>query len=375
MKRKVGIIVLVIISIMLIGGIAYNVYARYMLSKRVSISLNTSDYYFEVEPEQTEITTFPTTLNIKVKNYKNNNFTDSDLNYTLQATGNDFVDIQVSENKGTLKGGSKQEKTFTVTIDKKDNIDYFLDNINLKFNITTPYTDSKEISLQTKSTSKDNSMLVDFSGNSNNGEIYSATVNNGELILDGIDDIVKCGMANYDFKDSITMIIRTKFISFPNVTTEFFGNWEGGGGGFGYNTTREDGQKFYAGFYGDENKKYNYTYYGIEEQDLTEKFNTFIITYNGNIEKLYINGKLVDSIEMTEKIGISPTIILIGANPNLSVATSNRATNYANMNIKNAMIFDRAITDEEAEQYSQEDYTIDNKEGLLLWYDVEKQYN
>ena len=159
------------------------------------------------------------------------------------------------------------------------------------------------------------------------------------------------------------------------MTTEFFGNWEGGGGGFGYNTTREDGQKFYAGFYGDENKKYNYTYYGIEEQDLTEKFNTFIITYNGNIEKLYINGKLVDSIEMTEKIGISPTIILIGANPNLSVATSNRAANYANMNIKNAMIFDRAITDEEAEQYSQEDYTIDNKEGLLLWYDVEKQYN
>lgn len=374
MKRKVGIIVLVIISIMLIGGIAYNVYARYMLSKRVSISLNTSDYYFKVEPEQTEITTFPTTLNITVKNYENNNFTDSDLNYTLQATGNDFVDIQVSENKGILQGGSKQEKTFTVTIDKKDNVDYFLDNIDLKFNITNPYTDTKEISLQIKSTSKDNSMLVDFSGNGNNGEIYSATVNNGELILDGIDDIVKCGLANYDFKDSITMIIKTKFISFPNKSTAFFGNWEGAGGGFGYNPMAS-GKQLYAGFFGDVSNRYNDIGCNVEEKVLTENFNTFIITYDGKNEKLYLNGENIANMNLTDNIVPSPTIIAIGANPNVSAETTNKGANYANMNIKNAMIFDRAITDEEAQQYSQEDYTIDNKEGLLLWYDVEKQYN
>ena len=368
MKKKVGIIVLVIISIMLIGGIAYNVYARYMLSKRVSISINTSDYYFEIEPEQTEITTFPTTLNVKIKNYENNYFTDSNLNYTLQATGNDFVDIQVSENKGTLKGGSKQEKTFTVTIDKKDNVDYLVDDIQLKFNIINPYTDTKNIIVKTKNTSDD--VLVDLSGNGNHGIVNGSKVDDEKITLDGVDDYIDCGLANYDFGDSITMVINAKFesINENNSIAEFFGNWEAAGGEIGYNMNTK---LLYGTLYINERNAYCQVVYNVEDISfLTEQYNTFILTYDGKVEKLYINGKEVDSIALEGNIKPSKVDMAIGTN---LASTGPNLKKMTNLSVKNAMIFDRAITEEEVKQYSQDTFEVENKESLLFWYNLKEQ--
>ena len=151
MKKKIGIILSIIIAIMLIGGIAYNVYARYVLSKRVSISFDAADYYFDIEVDKTEMTSLPATINVIVKNYEGDNFTDTDLQYAL-STNNDKLDIRVDENEGTLTGGSKQEKSFTVTIEPKEEKSYGWINeiLNINFNVKTPYTDNKQVAIKVR---------------------------------------------------------------------------------------------------------------------------------------------------------------------------------------------------------------------------------
>ena len=140
MKKKIGIILSIIIAIMLIGGIVYNVYARYVLSKRVSISFDTADYYFDVEVDRTQITSFPATINVSVKNYEGENFTDTDLQYNI--TVNEGYTIQINDEKieRNLQGNKKNEDSFVITINKNEN--YNTQLINLQFNVKKPYTDN-----------------------------------------------------------------------------------------------------------------------------------------------------------------------------------------------------------------------------------------
>ena len=57
------------------------------------------------------------------------------------------------------------------------------------------------------------------------------------LSFDGVDDNVEVGYKNREFSDGITFEIVVKINEIK--TTEFFGNWEGAGGGLGYNSSGE----------------------------------------------------------------------------------------------------------------------------------------
>ena len=142
-KTKIIFSIFTLIIIYFILCMFSKVEARYVKTASVDIDYNTSDYYFDIEVDKTEITSLPATINVTVRNYEGENFTDTDLQYTLSAS-NSNLNISIAENtEGILKGGSKQEKNFTINIDTKTN--YANEILKLQFNILKPYTITEEI--------------------------------------------------------------------------------------------------------------------------------------------------------------------------------------------------------------------------------------
>ena len=61
------------------------------------------------------------------------------------------------------------------------------------------------------------------------GKVNGATLNNdGYVSFDGVDDYIDLGLTNYDFGNSITMVIKVKFNEL-NKEQAFFGNFENSG--------------------------------------------------------------------------------------------------------------------------------------------------
>ena len=142
-KTKIIFSIFTLIIIYFILCMFSKVEARYVKTASVDIDYNTSDYYFDIEVDKTEITSLPATINVTVRNYEGENFTDTDLQYTLSAS-NSNLNISIAENtEGILKGGSKQEKNFIINIDTKTN--YANETLKLQFNISKPYTTTEEI--------------------------------------------------------------------------------------------------------------------------------------------------------------------------------------------------------------------------------------
>lgn len=189
--------------------------------------------------------------------------------------------------------------------------------------------------------------LLDLSGNDNNGVLNTFESNSGwqtnELLLDGVDDYVNLGLENYNFGQNITFEALIKINELKTTNNQdFFGNWEVAGGGLYFNTSSKLGFYMY-----------------IEElstgKSITAPANinnwyTVVGTYDGSIMKLYINGELKNSLEVTGTIKKSSVNIALGANAN-----TNSYSNYSNISVKRAMIYNRALTQEEIQQ----NYEID----------------
>ena len=140
-KTKIFFSIFAVIIIYFVISLFSKVEAKYVLQEGIDINYNTSDYYFNIETDKTEITSFPATINVTVKNNDGTNFTDTDLKYTIGTNNDNYTVIANGGNTKTLKGGSNQEETFEVTIDKK--VDDISDSLQLVFNIETPYSDYK----------------------------------------------------------------------------------------------------------------------------------------------------------------------------------------------------------------------------------------
>ena len=184
-------------------------------------------------------------------------------------------------------------------------------------------------------------ILKDKSGNNNDGTLYNfnntsqSGFNNGELILDGVDDYVNIGLANYDFKNSISYVIYVK-INELNRHQIIFGNWEVSnivGGGIYLNTTN-------ALIFDVCNKAlYNGN---ISNTVMKNNYYIFIATYNGEESKLFINGTLENTKKVSNGIPTSTNNILMG-----SYIVGDTHTSFANIGVKEAMIYDRALSEEE----------------------------
>ena len=148
-KTKIIFSIFTLIIIYFILSMFSKVEARYVKTASVDIDYNTSDYYFDIEVDKTEITSLPATINVTVKNYEGDSYTDNDLQYSL-SINNPYLDIEISEDNGILKGGSKKEQNLQITIFKKQEYNHLLQTLNLQFYINKPYTDKKDVPIYIK---------------------------------------------------------------------------------------------------------------------------------------------------------------------------------------------------------------------------------
>ena len=211
-----------------------------------------------------------------------------------------------------------------------------------------------------------NSFVEDLSGNGNNGTTHNIVSWNKEGITTSDDNkkgYVNMGLANYDFGNTLSYVVRVKFNKNDNLQDnnlqEFMGNWESGGGGF----TLRNGKITFKQYALD---NYISTNYNGNTNIEINKWYTIIGTCDGTSIKLYINGEEEASTIFTGKIKQSPVFIALGINPyiNMDAITSG----YTYTTFSDALIFDRALTKEEIKKDYANKINLTNKENLLLWY-------
>ncbi len=211
----------------------------------------------------------------------------------------------------------------------------------------------------------DHSKVLDLSMNNNDGTIKNSTYLNGNVNIKGEDsEYVNCGMENYNFGNSITMFIRTKLNKFNGDNNEFFGNWEGAGGGISFDNKNKE---IYAGFKL-EGQNYIYVRHKISDASvLTSQYNNYVVTYDGVNIKLYFNGEEVASTSASGNIIPSSVPIIAGGN----MSTSGNLSLTANLDISDILVFDRAISADEVKNYSENIDNVTNKNELLLQYNFD----
>ncbi len=203
-----------------------------------------------------------------------------------------------------------------------------------------------------------NSVILDdqYDTLNNQGDVYGATKENGYVSFDGVDDYIDLGLENYEFTEGLTYstIFSLNSIN-SNGNSNILGNWDAAGGGIFVRSTGELSINFYM----------NGAYQRIESSYILEvaKEYTVVVVINNETINLYLNGKLINNLAISYESIISPRPILIGANP----AASGNHSDFADMNIKNVQIYDRAISEEEVSLVSEG--KVANSEGLLRYVD------
>lgn len=183
--------------------------------------------------------------------------------------------------------------------------------------------------------------LKDKSGNTHDGTLYNfdntstSGYNNDELILDGINDYVDIGLKNYNFQNGISYVIHLKINNIGKHQI-IFGNWGNNITGGGIYLSQHNVLTF------DLCNGELYNGLGSNIAIANQQHYTFISTYDGQETKLYINGNLENTKNITNGMPTSSNSILIG-----SYIVSEKYTSFADMSIWEAMIYDRALTQDE----------------------------
>ncbi len=195
----------------------------------------------------------------------------------------------------------------------------------------------------------------------NSGDVHGATKNDGYVSFDGVDDYIDLGLENYDFGNEVTIAIT---FSVNKVNSENYsrliGNWEAAGVGLHVLSNQKVRIDVHNGT--------EYVYVDSKNTINLGENNTVIGSYDGQTIKLYLNGVLVASLNSSFAIAPSNKPFFLGANPNNSTHTD-----YANVNISEALIYNRALSEEEISTLSAG--TISNSQGLLTFIDfADKKY-
>lgn len=188
--------------------------------------------------------------------------------------------------------------------------------------------------------------LKDKSGNNNDGILNNfdntsaSGYNDGKLSFDGINDYVNIGLANYDFNNSQTYVVYISLHSYTVggglINPVFMTNTEGSGMEIGVfnesHKARLGGHNGSTYIYSTTNKIINLdTYY------------TLIGTFDGTSLKLYVDGSL-EGTGTTNIVTNSKAPLVLGGDPNIDNTALSQFTNFS---LKEAMLYDRALTEEE----------------------------
>ena len=150
--------------------------------------------------------------------------------------------------------------------------------------------------------------------------------------------------------------VQIMFNSAADKSEEFFGNTEAGSFGLYL-----DNDKIKLLLYIDGNS--GYTTLASTSTIELHKLYTITCTYDGETIKLYINGVLETEYTISGNIKISEVPIYLGANPQLG----NTGMEFSDSNIKKAVIFDRALSEDEIKQNFVNDIKIYNDNELLSY--------
>lgn len=214
-----------------------------------------------------------------------------------------------------------------------------------------------------------NNIVKDLSGNNNNGTLKSRKTNSdGTITLNGSNSYIDCGLTNYNFEKTISVILRAKFNVIDQTKKDFFGNWEGAGGGF--IITNNHKLRF------DLNNGSGYTDFISDYALSANKWYTMVATSNGTVIKMYLNGKELSAsnynnqyeVPYTANIPVSVVPFIIGGNANKNGNNIEVSTYDNNITISDALIFDRALTKQEVENDYSNTISPSNRENLLLYY-------
>ena len=195
-------------------------------------------------------------------------------------------------------------------------------------------------------------------------KVSGATKQDGYVSLDGVDDHIGLGLANYDFGSQLTIAVSVTFYQNSKTLQEYFNNYESAG--FGFHLSDSSGRINVFQL------KIGSSYYQIRSNTLDFGKKYLIVgTYDGESMKMFINGELVAEKNITGSIVPSTVPLTIGANP----GPNDLFANYSKMDIYQAVVFNRSLSEEEVKNNMSDDIKITDSTGLLKYIDFTNKQN
>ncbi len=197
------------------------------------------------------------------------------------------------------------------------------------------------------------------------GNINEAQYTNEGMTFDGENDYVNVGLANYDFGNNITLAARFKTNLSNNTSSQdIISNIDSSGAYINVNSSNVIDFAVYSQI----EQKYIHT--DITKKADKNEWYTVVGTYDGKNMRIYVNGELEGTAELTDAIKKTYIQYLIGANPN-----RDKHGEYFNGTISDALIMKNALTDDEAIKLSREDNFDDySKDENTLVYNNLRSY-
>ncbi len=216
----------------------------------------------------------------------------------------------------------------------------------------------------------DQTKVLDLSGKNNNGEIVGATMDSTSASFDGVNDYINCGLANYDFQDQFSAVVRFKANSANfNLPSYILGNAESAGMLLHLVHDGSAIRIHYAIRNGvDYQRKNSNTIIEIG------KWYEVAMVFDGDKIDLYINGVLDSSLSLESHTNmiVSRAPLLLAANPGVDESGNLvDISELGNITVTKTQIYDRSLSKEEVETiYNNE--TLETKDGLLVSYDFRR---